>query len=123
MLITIGGTGGGGATALDGLTDAAISSASTAQQFRYANAAWRNVTPQRFNLWDYVLDQLAGAAYSTSHRLFGCSITSGAAVLTSQTDQFTEDMEGRTILVDQAGAAGGTPTATATYSFSWIIQE
>lgn len=117
MLITIGGTGGGGATALDGLTDAAISSASTAQQFRYANSAWRNATPQRFNLWDYILDQLDGAAYITSHRLFGCSITSGAAVLTSQTDQFTEAMEGRTILVDQAGAAGGTLTTTiSTYT-------
>lgn len=106
------GSGGGGASALGDLSDVSLASESTTQQMRFANGDWRNVSPMRFNLWDFILDQLAGAAYSTGYRLFGCSITSGQPTLTSQTDQFTAAMVGRSIAVDQAGAAGATLSTT-----------
>lgn len=107
-----GGGGGGGITALSGASDAAIISPAVGYEMRYAVSRWRESLPGDLHLWDYILDQLNGSAYSTSHRLFGLSITSGAAVLTSQTDQFTSAMVGRTIRVDQAGAAGGVLETT-----------
>ena len=103
---------GEGIAAISEASDAAIADPLVGYQMRYAVNRWRESLPGDLHLWDYILDQLNGSAYSASHRLFGLSITSGQATLTSQTDQFTDAMVGRTIRVDQAGSGGGVLSTT-----------
>lgn len=111
--------GGGGSSTLAGLTDAGIVSAGVGRFLRYSNGKWRDAAPQTLNLWDYIVDGLAGSAYSPSYKFYGMTWTTANGSVTAGFPQFNTTLHnGKSITLWRANSSTSALTNTLSFTSS-----